>query len=67
VEGRDQSSGDSFIMIGPEDDREADMYVTRDSAAGSVADLDFIAAARIYLPLLIDEVVRARRGTRSAE
>ena len=35
VEGRDHSAGDSFIMIGRDDDRDEDMYVTRDLGAAS--------------------------------
>jgi hypothetical protein len=60
VEGRDHTSGDSFIMIGREDDRDEDMYVSRDSRPASSADLDFIAATRNYLPRLLDEIVRLR-------
>jgi hypothetical protein len=58
VEGRDHTSGDSFIMIGREDDRGEDMYVSRDSGPASPADLDFIAAARNYLPRLLDEITK---------
>ena len=61
VEGRDHSSGDSFIMIGHEDDRDEDMYVSRDSGPASASDLDFIAAARNYLPRLIDDIAEMRR------
>ena len=61
VEGRDHSSGDSFIMIGREDDRGEDMYVSRDSGPASASDLDFIAAARNYLPRLIDDIADLRR------
>lgn len=61
VEGRDHSAGDSFIMIGRDDDRDEDMYVTRDSGPASPSDLDFIAAARNYLPRLIDEIAELRR------
>jgi hypothetical protein len=61
VEGRDHSAGDSFIMIGRDDDRDEDMYVTRDSGPASNSDLDFIAAARNYLPRLIDEIAELRR------
>jgi hypothetical protein len=60
VEGRDHTSGDSFIMIGREDDRDEDMYVSRDSGPASAADLDFIAAARNYLPRLLDEIIELR-------
>jgi hypothetical protein len=62
VEGRDHTSGDSFIMIGREDDRDEDMYVSRDSGPASSADLDFIAAARNYLPRLLDEIIKLRSG-----
>jgi hypothetical protein len=60
VEGRDHSSGDSFIMVGGDDDRDEDMYVSRDSGPATVSDLDFIAAARNYLPRLIDEIAELR-------
>ena len=60
VEGRDHESGDSFIMSGPPDDRREDIYVTRDSGPATPADLDLIAAARTYLPLLLGEVRRLR-------
>lgn len=60
VEGRDHTSGDSFIMIGREDDRDEDMYVSRDSGPASATDLEFIAAARNYLPRLLDEVTKLR-------
>ena len=62
IEGRDHSAGDSFIMIGRDDDRDEDMYVTRDSGPASASDLDFIAAARNYLPRLIDEIAELRRA-----
>ena len=61
VEGRDHSSGDSFIMIGGDDDRDEDMYVSRDSGPAIASDLDFIAAARNYLPRLVDELTELRR------
>lgn len=61
VEGRDQQSGDSFIQTGPAGDRGEDIYVTRDSGPADAAYLDLIAAARTYLPLLIEEVRAARR------
>jgi hypothetical protein len=61
AEGRDHGAGDSFIMIGRDDDRDEDMYVTRDSGPASASDLDFIAAARNCLPRLIDEIAELRR------
>jgi hypothetical protein len=45
-------------MVG--EPREEDMYVTRDTATASADDLDFIAAARNYLPRLLAEVRRLR-------
>jgi hypothetical protein len=62
IEGREYTSGDSFIMIGIEGDRDEDMYVSRDSGAASSADLEFIAAARNYLPRLLDEIAELRSG-----
>lgn len=61
VEGRDHESGDSFIQVGEDWDRGEDIYVTRDSGPADAPLLDLIAAARTYLPLLIEEV-RAYRG-----
>ena len=58
AEGRDHESGDSFIQVGNDDDRDEDIYVSRDSGPASIADLDLIAAARNYLPVLIEEVRR---------
>jgi hypothetical protein len=60
IEGRDHTSGDSFIMTGQEDDRDEDMYVSRDSGPAGPAYLEFIAAVRNYLPRLLDEVVESR-------
>jgi hypothetical protein len=60
VEGRDQLGGDSFIQIGVGDARGDDMYVTRESVPASSVELDVIAAARNYLPLLVAEVRRLR-------
>lgn len=65
VEGRDHDSGESFIMTGTPDDRREDIYVTRDSGPAIPADLDLIAAARTYLPLLVAEVQRLRGGASS--
>jgi hypothetical protein len=60
VEGRDHLSGDSFIMIGPADDRREDLYVSRDSGQADPTTLDLLADARTYLPVLIEEVRRLR-------
>lgn len=64
VEGRDQLSGDSFIMVGPPDAREEDMYVSRESSAASAADLDFIAGARTYMRRLLGELMQLREAQR---
>lgn len=60
VEGRDHLSGDSFIQVGHGDDRAEDIYVSRASGVAGSAELDVIAAARTYLPLLVEEVLRLR-------
>ena len=65
VEGRNHTSGDSFIMVGREDDRDEDIYVMRDSGPASASDLDLIAAARTYLPRLVAEIRRLREGAAS--
>jgi hypothetical protein len=65
VEGRDAESGDSFIQTGPDDRRGEDLYVTRGSGPADAAYLDLLAAARTYLPLLVDEL-RACRASSSA-
>jgi hypothetical protein len=62
VEGRDHVSGDSFIQVGEDSDRGEDIYVTRDSGPADAAFLDLIAAARTYLPILIEEVRAWRAG-----
>jgi hypothetical protein len=56
IEGRDHFSGESFIMIGREDDRDEDLYLSRDSGPGSPADHDFIAMVRNSIGLLLDEL-----------
>ena len=61
VEGRDHEAGESFIAVGPLDDRREDMYVSRDSGPADPATLDLIAAAGSFLPALIGEVKRLRR------
>jgi hypothetical protein len=58
VEGRDHWSGDSFIMVG--DPREEDIYVHRETTMAAPADLDFIAAARNYVPRRLAELRRLR-------
>jgi hypothetical protein len=45
IEDRDHTAGDSFIMIGPDNDRREDMYVSRDSGPASPSTLDLLADA----------------------
>ena len=60
-EGRDNTSGDSFIMTGPPRGRNGDLYLTTDKRDGSHADYEFIAHARQDIPRLLDEVERLRK------
>jgi hypothetical protein len=53
VEGRDHTSGDSFIMTGGND-----IYLS----GATLADQDFIAHARQYLPALIQEIRALREA-----
>lgn len=52
--------GPDFIRIGGDDDGLPDLYVQHGEAPAPVADLDFIAAARNYVPRLVAEVRRHR-------
>jgi hypothetical protein len=56
VEGRDHTSGESFILRGLEGNLEEDLYLT----GATVADQDFIANARQDIPRLIREVKRLK-------
>jgi hypothetical protein len=62
VEGRDHWSGDSFIMVGSEDERGEDIYITVGTQPASMADQDFIAAARQDIERLLREVERLRQA-----
>ncbi|MFC4160389.1 hypothetical protein [Chitinimonas lacunae] len=57
VEGRDHTSGSSFIMTGEGINRGEDIELT----GATVADQDFIAAARQDIPRLLDEIKDLRR------
>jgi hypothetical protein len=57
VEGRDHTSGSSFIMRGEGTSRHEDIELT----GATAADQDFIAHARQDVPCLVAEVVRLRR------
>ncbi|NOT54786.1 MAG: hypothetical protein HOP18_09300 [Deltaproteobacteria bacterium] len=56
VEGRDHTSGDSFIMTGEGDSRGEDIELS----GATPADQDFIAHARQDIPRLLAEVRRLR-------
>ena len=57
VEGRDHTSGSSFIMVGRDDEyRGEDIELT----GAKVEDQDFIAHARQDVPRLLAEVRRLR-------
>ncbi|MEQ1703045.1 MAG: hypothetical protein ABMA25_23300 [Ilumatobacteraceae bacterium] len=56
IEGRDMTSGSSFIMTGSDD-----LYLSTGGPAVSYADHDFIAAARQDVPRLLAEVRRLRQ------
>ena len=60
IEGRDLTSGESFIMIGREDDRDEDLYLVRDTGPASAIDHDFVAASRNHMDALLDEIDRLR-------
>ena len=66
IEGRDQIGGDSFIQVGEDGALQTDMYVTRDRTPASSADLEVIALARTYLPVLVAEVRRLRADATGA-
>lgn len=67
VEGRDHTSGDSFVRVGAGSLRGADLYITTEGGASAPADLDLIAAARNYLPVLVAEVRRLRDEREDSE
>lgn len=56
IEGRDHTSGSSFIMTGPADARGEDIELS----GATNEDQDFIAHAREDVPRLLAEVKRLR-------
>lgn len=54
VEGRDHTSGSSFIMVGEPENRGADIELS----GATPEDQDFIAHARQDVPILIEEIER---------
>jgi hypothetical protein len=65
VEEREPIGGCSFIQLGADGYSPPDMYVYHDDKIAPAADLDFIAAARTYMPRLIREVRRLRQSRSS--
>lgn len=62
VEGRDHTSGDTFIMIGNEQNRLDDLYLQgSDDFVVPTADYDFIAHARADIPFLLNEIERLQK------
>lgn len=61
IEGRDQTSGSSFIMIGEGDNRTEDLYLIGDEQPISSADYDFVAHARQDIPFLLAEIDRLKK------
>jgi hypothetical protein len=57
IEGRDHSSGSSFIMTGQGKTRGSDIELS----GASDADQDFIAHARQDVPKLLDEIKRLKK------
>jgi hypothetical protein len=57
VEGRDLTSGSSFIMTGYPGNRGNDIELI----GATIADQDFIAHARQDVPLLLGEIRRLRK------
>jgi hypothetical protein len=66
IEGRDGTSASSFIGRGLDGARHPDLYLSTDPGDQvSIADHDFIAAARQDLPRLLAEVRRLQRAAGS--
>lgn len=54
IEGRDHTSGSSFIMTGPPSERGPDIELS----GATADDQEFIAHARQDVPRLLDELAR---------
>jgi len=61
-EGRDMTSGASFIQVGQGSARQPDIYVTHASRAVSLAVMELITALHNYAPLLAHQVQLLRGG-----
>lgn len=57
VEGRDHTSGSSFIKTGSDKNRGKDIELS----GATTADQDFIASARQDIPRLLDEIARLKK------
>lgn len=57
VEGRDFTSGSSFIMTGTEEKRGKDIELI----GATSTEQDFIAASREDVPRLVEEIYRLRK------
>ena len=57
IEGRDFTSGSSFIMVGQDENRDIDIELI----GATIEDQDFIASARQDIPKLIKEIRRLRK------
>ena len=62
IEEREPIGRSSFIQLGADGYSPPDMYVYHDAKTAPAADLDFIAAARKYMPRLIREVRHSGRA-----
>jgi len=63
VEGRDHTSGSSFIMTGERDVRGIDIELS----GATIADQDFIAHARQDIPKLLNEIKRLKSFAKRVE
>ena len=61
AEGRDHTSGDSFIMTGATWGHRDDLYVSAGNRPVSDADYEFIANARQDIPRPLDEMELLRK------
>lgn len=61
IEGRDGTSGTTFIMVGEGDRRGEDIELP----GVPDADINFIAHARQDIPLLVEEIERLRKELKS--
>jgi hypothetical protein len=58
IEGRDHTSGNSFIITGGGNGRGSDIELS----GATDADQDFIANARQDIPRLLEEIIRLKKS-----